>query len=116
MVSPLQQACIERAADEPGFALEYAYDRKMRSTGVACRRERIAFIPLAVETFGGWHEQAIDHLTAIARCTAKKSGAVEAVAIKHFFEKLSIELQRVNSSLILSRQSSFPSPDTDGVS
>ena len=30
----------------------------MRGAGEACRRQGIAFLPMAVESFGGWHEVA----------------------------------------------------------
>ena len=30
----------------------------MQGAGEACRRQGIAFLPMAVESFGGWHEVA----------------------------------------------------------
>ena len=34
----------------------YAYGNNVRGAGEACRRQGIAFLPMVVESFGGWHE------------------------------------------------------------
>ena len=36
----------------------YTYGNKVRGAGEACRRQGIAFLPMAVDSFGGWHEVA----------------------------------------------------------
>ena len=48
VVSPLQQALVDRAADEPCHTLNHAYQRKMRQSFEACNQEGISFIPLPV--------------------------------------------------------------------
>ena len=54
-------------------------------------------------------------LTRIARALARQSASQESVTIKHFFQKLSINLQRANASMLLSRQTHFPDRECDGV-
>ena len=109
VVSPVQAACLERSVDNPSFSLEFAYRRKMRSAAAACRQVNVAFIPLAVQTFGSWHDEAATHLRRLAKALARRSGSPESTAIKHFFEKLAVLLQRGNAHFILGRQSVVPS-------
>ena len=74
----------------------------------------MSLIPLAVETFGGWHRSAAVELKRIASCLARQTNANESVVVSHFFQKLAICLQRTNASLLLNRQTEFPSGDIDG--
>ena len=43
----------------PGHELNVALARKIRYSAVACQKPGLAFIPLAAESLGGWHEVAI---------------------------------------------------------
>ena len=52
VIHPLQGATVARVAATPGHALTVAYDRKVRDAAEDCRRQRIAFIPLAMESLG----------------------------------------------------------------
>jgi hypothetical protein len=114
VVSPLQVACVERAATEPGYALDFARNRKLRQNFEACRAVGVDLIPLPVETLGGWHQDAEAQIMRVARCMARESGGQESVQIKHFFQKLGVLLQRGNAALFLSRRPNFPAPDLDG--
>ena len=66
VVSPLQQALVNKAADESGSALDHAFQRKMRQSWEDCNREGIAFTPLPVETLGCWHSHAVANITRLA--------------------------------------------------
>ena len=59
VVNPLRNDYIEREAESPGYASDQASKRKMGQVGQACEREGLVFIPLAVETFGGWGKVAV---------------------------------------------------------
>ena len=61
VVHPLQDATRARAAAEPGYALSYAYNNKMRVTADLCDQQGIAFIPVVAESMGGWHRVALEH-------------------------------------------------------
>ena len=67
MVNPLQVATLAGAATTPGHALSFAYNRKVRGAKEDCRRQGIAFLPIAAESFGGWH--------GVAEAQVKKLGA-----------------------------------------
>ena len=42
-----------------------------------CRRQGIKFIPLAVESLGGWHELAVREIKKLAAALARQSGQEE---------------------------------------
>ena len=111
----MQQALKERAALEKGCALEFALDRKWRQAGQAYLSQGIKFQPLPVETFGGWHQQAINVISKIGLQLARHQGSDESEVKKHLFEGLSILLMRSNAALILSRSPDFAPSNIDGV-
>ena len=114
VVSPLQQALVDRAADEPGFALTHAYQRKMRQSHEDCNSEGISFIPLPVETLGSWHIQAVGNITRLARKLARHTGREDEEVVRHLFQRLGILLMKGNAALMLSRSPDFAQQQVDG--
>ena len=53
----------------------YAYGNKVRGAGEACRRQGIAFLPMVVESFGGWHEVAEREVRKLGPVTLTKRKA-----------------------------------------
>ena len=51
----MRQDLVVAAATNPGHALSFKYDEKLNGAEELCRRQGIAFFPLAAETLGGWH-------------------------------------------------------------
>ena len=51
----------------PVHTLDVAFTEKCRDYLEACEREGISFIPLPVETLGGWHKKAVEQLWKLAR-------------------------------------------------
>ena len=95
VISPVQSAVIDREVQQPGYALQYAWDRKMRSAFDSCNAQQISFIPLPVETFGGWHPEAIRQIARLGRELSRSSpGASQNTASKHLFRRLSLALRR----------------------
>ena len=68
-----------------------------------CRAQGITFKPLVVETFGGWDADAVKFLKKLGRHSARRRGKIDAIEIKHFFQRLSIALQRGNATLLIDR-------------
>ena len=56
-----------------------------------------------VETFGGWDADALKVLKLMGRHTARRWGKNDSIEIKHFFQRLSVALQRGNAALLLNR-------------
>ena len=103
ITSPTQEAVLFQAADHPGAAINARKQSKNRSHAQNCRANGVSFQPLVVETFGGWDKDAVNMLKDIARLEARRWGKDPAMEIKHFFQRLSITLQRGNAALLLDR-------------
>ena len=103
VVSPLQQATLDRAAREPGYALTMRKQQKEGKYLEACRAQNIQFWALAVETIGAWEEGAANTIARLAKCLARASCLDEGECNKHMFGKLSITLLRANASMMLNR-------------
>ena len=114
VVNPLQVATVEGAATEAGHALTFAFNRKMRGTSEACQRQGVTFLPLVVESYGGWHETAVREVERVAAALARQSGQEEEEAVRHLWGKLGILLQRGNAAILANRMPSFPNPAIDG--
>ena len=54
-------------------------------------------------TFGGWDRDALVFLKELGRQEARRWGKDSALEIKHFFQRLSVVLQRGNAALLLDR-------------
>ena len=115
VVSPLQQATINQAGTDPGCALTMAFDRKVKAVGEQCRQQGVAFIPLAVESLGGWHPTAVAELNKLASALSRHTGQDGAEASRFLFGKLSIQLMRGNAALFVNRIPEFPPPHVDGI-
>ena len=82
VVNPLQAATVARAATTPGYALTFAADRKVRGAEEECRRQGIAFLPLAAESFGGWHSAAEREVRKLAGALSRHTGQEEEEAAR----------------------------------
>ena len=102
------------AAASPGHAADVAFERKMVGAAEACRSEGIVFLPLAAETFGGWHEVAVLQVNKLASALARHNGQEEGEAISHTWSRLGVLLQRGNAAMMANRVPSFPAPPIDG--
>ena len=103
VVSPTQEAILHRAADSAAAAIEMRKSSKNRQHLDNCRAQGIFFQPLVVETFGGWDADAVKFLKDIARLDARRWAKNDAIEINHFFQRLSVVLQRGNASLLINR-------------
>ena len=103
VVSPTQDAIVLRASEIAGAAIEMRKRSKVRDHFDNCRAEGIHFQPLVVETFGGWDKDALSFLKTLGHQAARRWGRNNALEIKHFFQRLSIALQRGNASLLIGR-------------
>jgi hypothetical protein len=84
--------------------------------GDRCAAENLDFIPLAVDSFGGWHEVALATLTKLGRQLARVVGKPEEEQVRHTRQRLAVLLVRDNMAMLLSRSPAPPLPEVDGVS
>ena len=103
LVSPTKDNVLHRAAEFPAAAIEMRKASKNSQHFDHCRSQGIAFMPLVVETFGGWDGEAVKLLKDMARQCARRWRRNGADEMKYFFQRMSVALQRGNASLILER-------------
>ena len=86
----------------------------MSKHGEGCRLAGIVFIPLPVETLGGWHEQTVAQVKRLGSALARHTGQEESEAIRHVGQRMAVLLAKGNASLLLNRIPAFPSTEIDG--
>ena len=110
VISPLQKLTLNGAATSPGHALNVGANRKLAAGLPACRAAGVEFIPLMVETLGGWSSETIRNVKKIGQSLGQRcSPAFPAETVKHLFGRLAMVLWRGNATLWLRRLPSFPS-------
>ena len=114
VISPMQSLTLERAATTPGYALHIAEERKLAAHAEECRSAGVNFIPLVLESLGGWGQDLTDVVKAIGRLQAQRLGSFPSEAIHHLAQKISISLWRGNATLWTTRQHSYPA-SVDGI-
>ena len=114
VINPLQGATVEGAAAEPGYALDFAFRRKMTAVAEDCERQGVAFLPLAFESLGGWHKTAEKEVTKIAQALARQTGREESECSSHARSRISLLLMRGNASILLNRIPYDADPAVDG--
>merc|ERR1719508_328337 len=105
----------QAAVSTPGHALTRRYGEKMTKHGEGCTRAGMVFLPLPVETLGGWHDQTVSLVKRLGSALARQTGQEESEAIRHLAQRLSVLLAKGNAALLLNRVPTFPSPDIDGL-
>ena len=103
VVSPLLDDRVVQSGTTPGHTLNLAFNEKCRAYHQACESAGVTFLPLPVETLGGWHAAAVDQIRKLARAGARNMGKEEDEAVKHLFQKLSVLLVKGNADLLLNR-------------
>jgi hypothetical protein len=115
VVNPLQAGLVVGAAATPGHALNHRYGTKMSGSAEDCRLEGIQFLPVVVETLGGWHEGAVKQVKKLAAARARHSGQEEEEALRHAFTRLSVLLMKGNAAILSNRVPSFCPATVDGT-
>ena len=106
---------MPNAATTPGFALSFAYARKVRGAAEDCHRQGIAFHPMVAESFGGWHPTAQEEVKKLGTALARHTGQEEGEAISHLWGRLGVLLQRGNASILAIRVPALPRAIIDGI-
>ena len=76
--------------------------------------EGISFVPMAVETFGGWHGAALDVLQKLGRQVARQVGKEEEDCVRQLRQRVSVLLTRDNVAMLGSRSLDIPASTVDG--
>ena len=73
VVSTLQNRTVAGAASVSSYVLSVARERKVAAHSEACQSAGVLFVPMVVETLGGWDEEAVRTITAFAVSTPGNS-------------------------------------------
>lgn len=103
VINSLQISHVAKAATTPGIALTTTYTRKMTKVGQACRREGIKFVPMPMETLGGWHK--------VTTMQVKKQSDVT----RQLYQRMAVILAMENNAMLLNRSPASPSTHHDGI-
>ena len=106
---------VAREAEEPGFALEFAHERKLRGAEDLCRQQGLAFLPLVAESLGAWHPSAQKQVKKLGSALARHTGQPDGEATGHLWQRLGVLLQRGNANLFNNRIPNHPEPQVDGL-
>ena len=114
VISTLQQRTLQGAAETQGYALSVGEERKMAAHAASCRAVGISFIPLVVESLGGWSELAAETLRRVGRLLGQRLGISPSITTRHLFQRCSVSLWRGNAALWLHRFPPIP-PIVDSI-
>ena len=103
MISTLQQRTLQGAAETKGYALSICEERKMAAHAISCRAVGVSFIPLAIESLGGWSELGAKTINHIGCLLSQRLGICTSTTSRHLFQRCSVSLWRGNAALWLNR-------------
>ena len=114
VISPMQHLTVSKASAIQGHALSVGEDRKIAAHASSCHSVGVSFIPLIVETFGGWSNLAVETIKSIGRLQGQRLGISPAQTTTHLFQRLAICLWKGNATMWM-RRLPVRSPKIDGV-
>ena len=114
VTSPLAPSNVLGASREAGKSLTKAYERKMRDTAEACRTQGLLFLPIAIETLGGFHSVALGQVRQLGQALARKKGCDDREPTGQLFSRISVTLMRGNAMMLSSRSPDVVNAEVDG--
>ena len=114
VVNPLQEALVSAASEDGSSAVEHAHNLKLRKYEERCAGEGITFLPMAVDTLGGWHPEALAIIQRLGRQLARNVGKLDEEVVRHLRQRLGVLLVRDNVAMLCARTPSFPPAEVDG--
>ena len=93
---------VQGAPTIQGHALLVGEERKLAAHAEACRSAGVTFIPLVVESLGGWSDEA-STIAAIGRLMGQRLGISPTECTRHLFQRCAISLWRGNAALWIHR-------------
>ena len=115
VTSPLSKSSLPQSHKSAVAALLSMKSHKNKKHFRACQLNGVAFLPFVVETLGGWDQDAIFHLRAIAKQASARFPTGAETVCRQLFQKLSVLLQHANAGLIASRAPPAAPPYIIGV-
>ena len=101
VISTLQQFTVQGAAITPGHALAVGENKKMSMHASQCQAVGVSFVPLVIESLGGWSDLAVKTLSSIGHLLGQRLGILPSDSVRHLFQQCAISLWKGNASLWL---------------
>jgi hypothetical protein len=94
--------------------VEHAHLAKARKYEERCAAAGNTFLPLAVDTLGGWHPSALSIITRLGCQVASNVGKEGQEVMRHLRQRLAVLLVRDNVAMLCARTPTYPMPEDDG--
>ena len=114
IVNPMQQALVGQVAREGDSGVQHTFNVKVRKYSERCEAEGFIFVPMIVDTYGGWHKESLEVLTKLGRQVARQTGKEEENTVRQLRQRVAILLIRDNVAMFDSRSPSYPQSAIDG--
>ena len=114
VVNLLRADLVSKASEDACSAVQHAHELKSKKYEDRCAAEGFTFLPMAVDTFGGWHPTALDIITKLGRQLARNVGKLDEEVVAHLRQRLGILLVRDNVAMLCARTPTFPAAAVDG--
>jgi hypothetical protein len=103
VTSPLQTAFLRSSDVRPGAAAAEAEEAKVRKNKPLSDARGLLFVPIAIETLGGFGALAGPTIERLCRRKASKVGSDFAFELRSLHERISVALQRANAGMAIRR-------------
>ena len=87
---------------------------KVRFYAARCEAQNLAYVPVAIDTFGGWHSLALETINKLSQELARATDNELGVVRRHFRQRLAIGFLRDNVAMLGARKPFFASPEVVG--
>ena len=104
VINPLNLQFLQEAAQTSVHAAEMGEKSKHSANDKACALRGWSCIPMVVEVFGGWGNEAIDVLTKLSKKMATQLCRPLIEVTSTIYSRLSLILMRQNARAILARR------------
>jgi hypothetical protein len=103
VVNLLQDALVARVARDGASGVAHAHQVKLTKYWARCQAQGMAFHPMAVDTFGGWHKESLATLTNMGRQLFRALGKPEGEVVRHLRQSGGVLLVRDNVAMLAIR-------------
>ena len=100
ITNPTNTNVLAHAARETGYAANQYSESKRAKAANSALFEGSVFLPLIAETFGGWHNVAVEQLKRIACSVASQTHQAVGLETQRLFQRLAITIQKHNATMI----------------
>ena len=98
-MNPLQQELVRKVARDGESGVQHSFNIKMGKYSDRCEAEGIEFIPLIVDTFGGWHKESLEVVSKLGRQVSRQTGKEEEEIVRQLRQRVAIQLVRDNVNM-----------------